>query len=237
MPTTPEALFATQNRQLGRSPKIRQPVYAAIKEAIFSGQIAPNQPLIEEQLANSLGVSRTPVREALAILQHERIIAPGGGRGLFVHKLTQAEFVELFSATEVIKPYLARRAARLISEQHLTRLESSIQLAKAATARNDKASFLSAWRDFLRCMGEAAGNNLLAEFVTRNEERTDLFLMHTSKAISIVNMTLSVRELQSIYQALANHDPEAAERTMIYHTQSLRERWAEWFVSQTGEGA
>ena len=86
-------------------------------------------------------------------------------------------------------------------------------------------------------MGEAAGNNLLAEFVTRNEERTDLFLMHTSKAISIVNMTLSVRELQSIYQALANHDPEAAERTMIYHTQSLRERWAEWFVSQSGEGA
>ena len=86
-------------------------------------------------------------------------------------------------------------------------------------------------------MGEAAGNNLLAEFSTRNEERTDLFLMHTSKAISIVNMTLSVRELQSIYQALANHDPEAAERTMIYHPQSLRERWAEWFVSQSGEGA
>lgn len=229
--TNLETLFATQTHLLNRSSSIRQPVYDAIKEVILSGQIAPNQPLIEEQLAASLGVSRTPVREALAILQHERIIGPGTGRGLFVYTLTRNEFVEMFTANEVIEPYLARRAALLATDEQLQSIQESVQQGKAYTARGDKAGFLRASRDFHRRMGEAAGNTLLTDFVLANEERADMYIMHTGKAVNVVNMTMSMREHQAIYEALAQHDPEAAERCVIYHAHSLRERWAELFAN------
>jgi DNA-binding GntR family transcriptional regulator len=87
-----------------RAPTYREAAYAAIKEAILSGQIGPGQPLIEERLAALLDISRTPVREALAILEHEGLIAPVYRRGLYVCKLTRAEFVELFVANETVVP-------------------------------------------------------------------------------------------------------------------------------------
>ena len=112
-------VFAADLGRFRRTPTYRESVYAAIKDAILSGQLAVNQPLVEEQLAASLNISRTPVREALAVLQHEGFIGPSVGRGLYVLSLTHAEFVELFMANEVIEPYLARRAARLATAEQL----------------------------------------------------------------------------------------------------------------------
>lgn len=230
-----ETIFPSNSGRRVRSAKIREPVYDAIRKAILSGQIAPNQPLVEEQLAASLGVSRTPVREALAVLQHERIIGPSSGRGLFVRTLTRNEFVEMFVANEIIEPYLARRAALLATDAQLESIYETIQRAKAAVARGETAGFLAASRDFHQRMGAAADNALLTEFVVNNEERADMYVMHTGKVVNIVNMTLSVREHQSIYTALTQHDPEAAERCVVYHAHSVRERWAELFVLQKGE--
>src|SRR3954451_6001522 len=56
---------------VSKVPRYREAAYIAIKEAILAGQLGPNQPLTEEQIAASLNISRTPVREALAILEHE----------------------------------------------------------------------------------------------------------------------------------------------------------------------
>ena len=67
-----------------RTPRFREAAYTAIKEAILAGEIEADEPLIEERLAGPLGISRTPVREALAILEHEGLLAPRGGRGLFI---------------------------------------------------------------------------------------------------------------------------------------------------------
>lgn len=230
-----DLLFADGIPQKSRLPRYRETIYHAIKEAILSGQLMPDQPLIEEQLAASLNVSRTPVREALALLEHEEFIGAHNGRGLYVRSLSHDKFVEMFVANEVVEPYIARRAALLATGVQLQAIEEAIERAQRCVAQMDNAGFLRASRDFHRALGEASGNDTLASFVMRNEERTDMYLLHYRKVVDRSRMQASVDEHRAILEALQRRDPEAAERLVIYHAQSLRTRFAELFNDHTAE--
>ena len=214
---------------ISKAPRYREAAYEAIKQAILEGQLAPNQPLIEEQLAASLQISRTPVREALAILEHEGLIGSRGGRGLYVTILTRESFVEMFVANETVEPALARRAALLATPAQLADMRHTLERARAAIEANDTAGFLSASRDFHRLVGDASGNQPLADFVVRNEEHTDMYLLSVGRAIDRASMEASTREHGAILDAMEQRDPEAAARLTIYHAQSLRERFATLF--------
>jgi DNA-binding GntR family transcriptional regulator len=218
-----------------RSPTFRGAAYQAIKQAILSGQIEPGQPLVEERLAATLQISRTPVREALAILEHEGLIAPIYRRGLFVCKLSRDEVIELFMANEAIEPFLARRAAFYAGPEQIADLDSTISSGEACVAQLDIAGFLRSGREFHVGVGMAAGNPTLARFVERNEERVDLFLMHYGKAVDVDKMGASLREHRTILQAIVEHDPDAAARLAVYHAQSTRERFAELAAEDDSE--
>lgn len=224
-----EAVFAERSVAKSKSPRYREAIYQAVKEAILAGQLMPNQPLIEEQLAASLDVSRTPVREALALLEHEEFIAPRNGRRLYVRTVTYVEFMEMFIANEAVEPYLARRAARQANADQIHAIGAAVDQAQACADVGDMAGFLGSSRNFHRLVGEAANNRPLADFVVRNEERTDMYLLNYEKVMTYDSMVASVREHRAILDALAARDPEAAERLVIYHAQSLRTRLTELF--------
>lgn len=224
-----DVVFAGGISFIDKAPLYRETIYAAIKQAILSGQLIPNQPLVEEQLAETLNVSRTPVREALALLKHEGFITPRKGRGLYVRAVRQREFVEMFIANEAVEPYLARRAALMASPALLAEMEEVIDLAHEFAVQGDNVGFLRASREFHRLVGAAAGNRPLAEFVVQNEERTDMYLINYGKVVKHEHMLASVNEHRAILAALQDGDPEAAERLVIYHAQSLRERFTELF--------
>jgi DNA-binding GntR family transcriptional regulator len=215
-----------------RSPRYREAAYTAIKEAILDGKIEPGHSLIEEQIAAELQISRTPVREALAILQHEQLIAPRGGRGLYVRELTREEFVAMFVANETVEPYLVRRAARLATPEQLAVIGAAIVRGKQAAAVYDIGGALRSGRDFHRMVGVAAANAPLTRFVSSNEERADLFLLSYAKVIDVQSLNASNREHEAIFEAISIGDPEAAVRLVIYHSQSLRERLSALFASE-----
>jgi DNA-binding GntR family transcriptional regulator len=214
---------------LDRAPRYREAAYAAIKNAILSRQFNPSEPLVEEKIAAALAISRTPVREALAILEHEQLIAPRGGRGLYVRELTREEFVALFVANEAVEPTLARRAALRASPEQLVAMREAVTRAQESATSHDSAAFLSASRGFHRLVGEASGNAPLAAFVLSNEERTDMYLLSANKVVDPNSMGASNREHAAILGAISQRDPEAAARLAIYHAQSLRERFSDLF--------
>ncbi|HMQ30072.1 MAG TPA: GntR family transcriptional regulator [Chloroflexaceae bacterium] len=209
-----------------RAPTFREAAYQAIKQGILSGALEPGQPLVEERLAAMLQISRTPVREALAILEHEGLIAPIYRRGLFVCRLSREQVVELFTANEAVEPFLARRAAFYATPEQLDALEAAVADGEACAERHDIAGFLRAGRVFHAGVGLAAGNPTLAQLVERNEERVDLFLMSYGKAVDREMMRASGREHRAILDAIAGRDPDDAARLATYHAQSTRERFA-----------
>lgn len=230
-----DVVFADGIPVKSKAPRYRETIYAAVKDAILSGQLSPNQPLVEEQLAATLNVSRTPVREALALLEHDGYIGPSNGRGLYVRAVTHDEFVEMFIANEAVEPYLARRAAIMATDSQLAAIGEAIEQARQCSLQLDTAGFLRASRNFHKLVGEAAGNRPLAEFVVQNEERTDMYLINYGKVVKQERMAASVNEHRAILAALQARDPEAAERLVIYHAQSLRERFTELFNEDVSE--
>jgi DNA-binding GntR family transcriptional regulator len=214
------------NQPIEKTPTFREAAYQAIKQAILAGQIEPGQPLVEERLATMLQISRTPVREALAILEHEGLIAPIYRRGLFVCKLSREQVIELFTANEAVEPFLARRAAFYATPEQIAALDAAIIVGENCVESGEIAGFLRSGRMFHAGVGMAADNPTLAQFVERNEERVDLFLMSYGKAVDAEMMSASNREHRAIYRAIVERDPDAAARLATYHSQSSRERFA-----------
>jgi DNA-binding GntR family transcriptional regulator len=224
------AIQPVQSLLIDRAPTYREVAYAMIKDAILAGQLEPGQPLIEEKLAGMLNISRTPVREALAILEHEGLLTSFYKRGLYVHSVGRAEFIELFVANELVEPAMARRAAISATDQHLAELDTAIQEGVRCAEGGDSAGFLRSGRNVHRLVGVASGNLPLAQFVERNEERVDLYLMSYGKVLGVAEMQASNREHAAILQAISQGDPDGAARLTIYHAQSTRDRWAELFA-------
>ncbi len=219
--------------QVQRAPGYREAAYNAIKEAILSGDLGYGQSLIEEDIATKLQVSRTPVREALAILQHEGLIAPRSGRGFYVRPLTHQEFVDMFVANEAVEPYLVRRAALMATEAQLHAMEEAITDGKRAADNGDFPGILRSGRDFHRAVGLASCNEPLTRFILGNEERTDLYLLSCEKVLNMSRMSPSNQEHEMIFHAIAQRDPEDAARLVAYHSQSVRGRLSSIFNDES----
>jgi DNA-binding GntR family transcriptional regulator len=220
-----------------RSPRYREAAFAAIKEAILEGRISAGAPLVEGKIASALGMSRTPVREALALLEHEGLIAHRLGVGLVIRELSREEFIDMFVANELVEPQLVRRAAVYATEMHLTEIQQAIDLGRRAVDDVDIRASLRSGREFHRWVGIAAGNPPLMRFVLHNEEQTDLFLLSLGHdpIMTGEEMAISNREHQDILDAIRRGDPEEAGRLVIYHAQSLRRRHAHLFRSSGQE--
>src|SRR3954447_13477650 len=87
-------------------------VYESLRDAISDGRIVGGERVRKEDVARNLGVSRTPVREALQRLQQRGILVLGPGRGLVVAQLSQRQVVELYAMREILEGSAARFAAR-----------------------------------------------------------------------------------------------------------------------------
>jgi DNA-binding GntR family transcriptional regulator len=109
--------------QLERPRPLREQVYDRLRAAILSGELAPGAPVIEAEIAATLGASRTPVREALRRLETEGMLEPRGARGSVVRELKRDEVECIFEIREALETLAARRASRRMNDRDLTEFE------------------------------------------------------------------------------------------------------------------
>src|SRR5918994_7649165 len=122
-------LAAVGNILVEGSPPLSRSASAAasevIREAIIDGRLAPGQRLKEEELARELGMSRTPVREALLMLQSEGLVESIPRRGATVRSYAVGDLDDVYQLRALLEGYAARRAAGRISADDVVRLEQS----------------------------------------------------------------------------------------------------------------
>ncbi len=151
-------------------------VFDSLRDAIADGRIAVGERVREEEIARELGVSRTPVREALQRLQQRGLLVFGNGRGLVVAELSQHQVLQLYAMREILEGSAARFAA-----QHATAADVAIlyRLQKElAEAKPDALLLVTLNRRFHQAIYEAAHNqylmqtlNMLHEFVRAVAQR------------------------------------------------------------------
>jgi DNA-binding GntR family transcriptional regulator len=117
--------------QVERPKSLRDQVYERLRGAITSGEMAPGAPVIEAEIATRLGLSRTPVREALRRLESEGMLEPRGGRGTVVREIQREEVDCVFEIREALESLAARRASRHMTARDYAELDRLIDRMRA----------------------------------------------------------------------------------------------------------
>ena len=189
--------------------------YWTIREALREGVLGAGERLLEVELAATLEMSRTPVREALRRLEHERFLVNVPRRGLIVPEVTAEETNDLFEIREVLEGLAARRAARYLSPAELGALQGSVERMEKALQEEDTATLAEASAQF---------HNVLS---SRRKSRLNelISLLHETIAGGLQQATASrtdaaVAEHRAIYEAIAAHDGELAETLMRSHVRN-----------------
>lgn len=200
---------------------LAESVYARLLEAIDKGELRPGDALRELDFASRLGVSRTPVREALQRLESEEILIKRD-RSLVVALVDEKQILELYAMREALEGAAAGLAARSATEVEVEVLE---QILSEEAALPDDASDLhaAANKNFHAAIYRAANNRYLLKSLNALQN-----------AISRLNATTfaypgrpkrAIREHRLIYRAIADRDPSAAEQAAKQHIrEALRYR-------------
>lgn len=218
-----------QFRKDRRNTRLREATYHAIKQLILRGVIETDEPLAEERLADILEVSRTPVREALAILEHERLLEAIPYKGLFVATVTVSDFMQMYETLEVIEPELARRAAVHATESDIDAMEQALHEAERCIAADVPGHFAQC-AHFQRLLGKCSANAYMTALLMSIEERSDLYLVTKWQALPAANMQAAVDDRRAILAAVRSHDPEAAAEASRAHARAIRLRWRELYA-------
>lgn len=198
---------------LHRAPPLAEQVYGMVRHGVRSGTLRPGERLADAVLARSLGVSRSPVREALTRLVAEGLLE-NGDSGVQVPMPTVATMEEICDIRRLIEPPAVRRAAGRMNATAWSALEAAVEAARQAEAVGDEAGFLEANYVFRSAWVARVSNPRLRETIFRFDDqagavrRMTLAMPHARKeALALLEKGL---------QAFRAADTLAAERFALH---------------------
>jgi DNA-binding GntR family transcriptional regulator len=198
-------------------------VYKALLDDIRAGRIQPGDRIREEDVAQSLGVSRTPVREALQQLQARRLVEMAPGRGIIVVKLSIQQVMELYAMREVLEGAAARFAAQYALPAEVSIMEELLIEFEAAANQPEQLAEIN--EALHRTIYEAARNRYMHEALNNLEDALSL-LQNTTFSLPERHESAS-REHREIVTAIGSRDSDTAEsasRNHIREAQRVRLR-------------
>ncbi len=188
-------------------------VYHSLLDGIWEGRFAHGERLREEEIARALGVSRTPVREALQRLQQRGLLTVGAGRGLVIAQLAKQQVLELYAMREILEGSAARFAAQ---HAHPAEVEIISRFQKKlAKAHDDAVGLAKLNRRFHQAIYEAAHNQYLLQ--TLDSLHDSLALLHGTVFRMPNRRTETDEEHRLIVAAIEGRDPDAAEKAAREH--------------------
>ena len=196
---------------------LREVVADEIRDMIRRGDLQPGERLLEDRLAEELGVSRNPVREALRALENTGLVEVRPRRGAHVATLDPERAVELLELRAELEAFAAQLAARRRTPEQLDEIRAVLESGREATAANDVVKAASAHRQFHLAIERAAANSYLGPAVEPLRAQTELVFSLLVDRRGIVGWSEHV----DILAAIEAGDPDAAQRATRRHMSSV----------------
>lgn len=192
----------------------------ALREAILDGVLPPSTWLREDEIAHTLQVSRTPVREAIRRLADENLVVKTTHQGSVVAGLSLEDILALYVVRENLEGLAGRLAAVRSSPQLVDDLEASQRRLRLAGERGDPGAMSRENLEFHRLLRASAGNPYLERFLTQVEHAVRRLPTTTFAAAGRPDAVLT--EHQAVVDAVRAHDGDAAEAAAKKHMHEAR---------------
>ena len=209
--------------QLADIRSLRDLAYDDIRDAILSGALAPGQRVKERDVAEQMGISTTPVKEALRRLEQEGLVVSQPRRGAVVSTLVQIPVEEIEEIRGTLEAMGARLAATRMTDAELARLAALVDdMTRLTLEMREPQTRIEDVSEFHKLIRDGARNAFISRFV---ETLTPFERVHRPEYTEPAEAARILREHQSIAAALAARDPDAAEQRMAEHFAVARAYW------------
>jgi DNA-binding GntR family transcriptional regulator len=195
-------------------------VERAVAQWILNGELSVGQKLTEQEVAERLGVSRGPVREALRTLADAGLLQLEQNRGAFVRKIDLKEAIEIHDVYSALEELATRSAARRLSSPQIAELKSLVESMDDAAEAEDLDRYYALNLSFHQRLVEGSGNERLLSIY--NRLLNELHLFRRFGLMQRGQMQRSNHEHHQILEKLAASDPEGAAEAMRRHTSERR---------------
>lgn len=217
---------------LRRPARLGDEVYSAIFARIMSLEIAPGARISVDAMARQLGVSQTPIREALARLESEGLVIKTHLIGYSAApQLSARQFVDLYELRLLLEPFAARKCAEIMPPEVIGQLAALCGEMEALSHREGLdayAQFAQLDMAFHDQIAVSAGNALVVEALSRLHTHVHLFRLLFHARVT----TSAIEEHQKLLAAIRARDPDSAEAAMREHIERSRDRFKARYPSQ-----
>jgi DNA-binding GntR family transcriptional regulator len=214
--------------KLDRASPLAERAYEAIKTLIVNNDLEPGRLLTESGLAELLGISRSPVRAALARLQEEGFLKTEPWKGPRVAPLDGTHVRNLYEVRAALETLCARRSASRIPEAEVERLVEAVRAAEPAIRSGEQRDLDALDRSMHELMIEHCDNELLQLMVRRLQDHLNRVRTATGAAMHMYGV-VEFEELDKIVAAMVARDPDQLATALEEHANSYAARIFEWF--------
>ncbi len=194
---------------------VRDQTYQRLREAIISGHFAPGQRLVERDLCELVGVSRTSIREALRQLEADKLIFVEPHKGPCVAKLTAETAATIYEVRSVLESLAGQLAATRATDEEIVALEQSVKDFEQAVAGGDLSLLVAIAARFYEILLTASRNPTIHEIL--NSLNARISILRTTSMSDPGRSVVSASEMREIALAIAARDPRRASTACATH--------------------
>ena len=215
-----EPFFSKQQAKFPKTLTRRELAYARIRDAIRASEILPGEPLTEIRLSKLLGISRTPIREALQQLVQEGLAETSPGQAVIVTTSTVQDVLDVVHIRSLLEPEQVRLVSEVITSKQLETLEIAMKDMERAAKQDNLAMWGKADTIYHSILKEACPNKLLAETVVQLKNRVHS-MANFDTQINAERLISCTKEHRAVVEAIKGRNPKAAKVAMEEHLAAL----------------
>jgi DNA-binding GntR family transcriptional regulator len=206
---------------ISRTKSLKEKAYDILKELILTGRLEQGKLHNEKRLAEVLGVSRTPVREALLELSREGMVSFVPSKGVKVLKITPKQVQEVFELRRIIEGYIIKSVSKQLTPADLKKIEKILSKQDRSATKDKEVTFIEMDKEFHLFMASKMGNEQIETILQNLRDQIHLMGIRAIKDQARSQQVL--KEHQRIFSALKKKDAKRSHDELMRHLNNTEE--------------
>lgn len=210
---------------------LEEKIYKIIKDKIIYHKIKPGERVIDKNIAEELGVSRSLIRQVLGMLTKEEIVKVVPRKGFYVKEITKKEVEEIYDVRKILESYAIGLSVLQITDEDFQKIEELFKIAKKDLDEEETTSFIETDLQMHKLFIDKCGNELLKKIIAKYNDRYIFYRI--SDLTPIENAKKSYFEHYEIFKVAKSRDSKSASELMMKHIEHCKQNIIDNFDKYT----